>query len=204
MQRPDYSLPVIVPEFTDYSKWERKPSAKSGSSGASRGRGTAGGTGKQHVQLGPRQGAFLPLASEFSQATVLVARAPEHVQHGHRQGVGKKLSRSGSPRAAKHSTCSHERQISRSRAVLSPRYALLRVSGLPLFLLWPTQCSHLFYFPTPDAQMQIQAKCRSIEEFKKYKDDLYPNLVISHHCTNCYNYCIAHYICMPQQVNINR
>lgn len=149
MQRPGYSLPTAA-EFTDYSKWERKPSSKSETSGGwSIGRVRGEVTGSKRLQ-GRRQDA-LSHAAGLSQDSVLVTCAPDNVQKLHSRCHGsstsKKLSSLYSPpRSVKRSKGSPDGKITKAQAVLPPKLALL--------------------------QMQIEAKRKSIKEFMKFKEDL--------------------------------
>ena len=129
MQLPDYSLPAVA-EFTDYSKWERRPSSKSGTSGGwsvGRGRGkkTAG-----HKRSQVRREDALSNAAGLAQGTVLVDRAPDSIQWSHSccQSSSKKLSSSSPPRSIRRSTGSPGRKISKAQVVISPKHALLHVS----------------------------------------------------------------------------
>lgn len=133
MQRPGYSLPTAA-EFTDYSKWERKPSSKSETSGGwSIGRVRGEVTGSKRLQ-GRRQDA-LSHAAGLSQDSVLVTCAPDNVQKLHSRCHGsstsKKLSSLYSPpRSVKRSKGSPDGKITKAQAVLPPKLALLQVSSL--------------------------------------------------------------------------
>ena len=114
---------TLVPEFTDYSKWERRPSNKSGTSagwsvGKDRGKG-------RRKQIQSRQQDALSLAARLSQASVLVDRSPEHTQR-HCHSSSKKVSCiSPPPRLVRHSTKSPERTIPKEK---SAKHSILQVS----------------------------------------------------------------------------
>lgn len=135
MQQLNYSLPIAA-EFTDYSRWERRPSNKSGTSaGWSVGkvaRGRTSGSKRQQV----RRRDALPPATGLSQASISGSRTLDNAQHSqqlhsHCHGRIKKVSSSGSsprPVSVRRSTGSCDRKISKAQVVLSPQCTLLQVS----------------------------------------------------------------------------
>ena len=128
MQLSDYALPAAA-EFTDYSKWERRPSSKSGTSG-----GWSVGKGKGKWGIARSKRLHVHRKDAPSNATgpahgsVLVDRAPDSIQWSHSccQSSSKKLSNCSPSRPLR---CSPERKIARAQVVLSPKHALLRVSA---------------------------------------------------------------------------
>ena len=135
VQQLNYSLPIAA-EFTDYSRWERRPSNKSGTSaGWSVGRVARGRTSGSKLRQQVRRQDALPLVTGLSQASMSGSRTLDNAQrshqpHSHCHGRNKKLSSSGSsPRpvcSVRRSTGSCDRKI--SKAQLSPQYTLLQVS----------------------------------------------------------------------------
>ena len=132
MQPSDYALPAAA-EFTDYSKWERRPSSKSGTSGGwsvvkARGRGGIAGSKRLHV----RRKDTLSNAAGLTHGSVLLDRTRDSIQWSHSccQSSSKKLSSCSPPRPLRCSTGSPERRIARAKIVLSPKHAILRVSAL--------------------------------------------------------------------------
>lgn len=173
MQQLNYPLPVAT-EFTDYSRWERRPSNKSGTSGGwSVWKGARGRTlGGKRQQL--RRQDALPLATGLSQASMSGSRTLDNAQHlhSHCHARIKNLSSSTSsprPVSIRRSTGSCDRKISKTQVVHSPQHTLLQVS--------PCNISHFLLSFHLQTQMQIEAKRNSIKEFTKYKNDLYPTYI---------------------------